>query len=244
MPRWVYDPKLGKHVSGGRKGKAAGGGGGKVRLTTRMDLIGDWERCLTDMRALDLPKAIEKAIRQEVALAERMMKENLTKGGQPAGAPFAALSPWTLAARRLAKPPIKGTKALMARGDMRNAITHVVFGRGAEAVGFAGVLRQTKSGRPGGAPMVNIAAVHEFGKTIVVRMTPKMIRFLAVLAKEAKMPAKTNPGGAGTAGNRFLVIHIPARPFIRPVFALWSKDAPARFMKRVAHFTNGTLGDP
>lgn len=238
MPRWVKDA-TGKNVNGGRAGKKPAAPQAP-KLKTQFDIIGDWENALGDLKSLKLDDAIERAVRQEAALAEKVVKQNLTRGGAPTDAPFARLSPWTLAARRLAKPAIKGTKPLIARGDMRNAVTHVVEGNGRETTAFVGVLKQAIGGKPGSPHMVNVAAVQEFGKTIVVRLTPKMIRFLAVLAKEAKMPPKAKSGSKAT--KHFLVIRIPPRPFLRPAFETWSKGAPERFMKRVAHFTGGALG--
>lgn len=239
----------GRFVKGGARapgGAGARGGKGKgprkVNIIAKFDLIGDWEGAIKVSKAIGLDTSIYRAIRQEAALAERMVKQNLTQGGHPAGAPFAALSPWTVAARRLAKPSIKGTKPLMARGDMRNSVTHVVVhDEKRYTVAFVGLLRQAKGGKPGSEYMVNIGVIQEFGKTIVVRLTPKMIRFLGVLAKAA---GKGRSSGAAkpAAGRRFLVIHIPARPFIRPAFALWSKDAGRRFQKRVAILTGGKYG--
>ncbi len=236
MGRWVYDPKLGKNVNGGRKAK----GPVKPRLRMSFDLVGDWQKAMRVGKALKLDDAIEKAVRQESALGEKMMKQNLTRGGQPSGSPFAALSPWTIASRKLAKPAIAGSKPLIARGDLRNAITHVVTGSGRTTQGFVGVLKQARAAS-GGGYMVNIAAVQEFGKTIVVRLTPKMVRFLAILAKTmGGSPKKSAPGTA----KKFLVIRIPPRPFIGPTFKVWAKDAPARFMKRIAILTKGALGTP
>ncbi len=241
----------GKFVAGGGGSASSGGTPRRVNLRTSFDLIGDWEKALKATKALHLDKAIEKAVRQEAAMAERITKENLTRGGNPAGSPFASLSPWTIAARRLSKPRVKGTKPLMARGDLRASITHVIEGQGRTTNGFVGVLKQTTRAAGGagggtravgGQKMVNIAAVHEFGKTIVIRITPKMRRFLAVLAKAAKLPPR--PKKAKGGGKRFLVIHIKARPFIRPAFAVWSRDAPARFAKRVATFTQGKVPAP
>lgn len=237
----------GKFVKGsGGGGKRAPKGSRRVQLITKFDLIGDWEAAMKASN-LKLDKAIETAIRQESALAERMMKQNLQRGGQPALSPFKPLSPWTIAARRLSKPSIKGTKPLIARGDLFGAITHVVEGSGKETVGFVGVLRTAKGNSPGGPYLANIGAIQEFGKTIVIRMTPKMQRFLAVLAKAAGMPAKPQlKKGKGnvTSTRMFLVLHIPARPFVRPTFRLWSRDADTRFAKRVSILTGGKLGSP
>ncbi len=229
--------KGGKFVAGGAGG-GGGGGKGAGHIKTKFDLIGDWEKAIRTTKTLSLDSAINRACKQEAALAAKMIKQNLQRGGAPAGASFKALSPWTLAARRLAKPPIKGTKPLIARGDLFGAITSVtVYDKKRETLCFAGVYR----GAANGEHAVNIGMIQEFGKTIVIRMTPKMVRFLAVLAKAAKAPPRTT--GKGT-GKRFLVIHIPARPFIRPVFALWVRDARRRIMKRLSVMTKGALGSP
>lgn len=231
----------GRFVKGG--GAGGGGGGGKVHLTTKFDLIGDWEKALKVTRSLSLDTAINRAVKQEAALAVRIIKQNLQRGGAPAGAPFAALSPWTVASRRLAKPPVRGTKPLMARADLYDAITYVVVeDNKRDTTAFVGVLKQARSSSPGGASLVNIGVVQEFGKTIVVRITPKMQRFLGVLAKQ--MGAAPKPGGGKGSGKRFLVIRIPPRPFIRPAFDVWVKDAQKRMATRIAKLTGGKLGTP
>jgi hypothetical protein len=233
----------GQRGAGGRfVGGGGGGGGAKPKLSTKFDLIGDWEKALRVTRSLSLDTAINRAVKQEAALAVRIIKQNLQRGGAPAGAPFAALSLWTVASRRLAKPPIRGSKPLMARADLYDAITYVVMeDNKRETTAFVGVLKQAKSSSPGGAPLVNIGMVQEFGKTIVVRITPKMQRFLGVLAKQLGKGPK--PGGS-KGGKRFLVIRIPPRPFIRPAYDVWVKDAQQRMAKRIAMLTGGKLGTP
>ena len=91
---------------------------------------------------------------------------------------FKPLSPFTLAARKLAK--FRGTKALLVRGDLRNAVSVVV--RGADA--FVGVPRKARG--KGGRAVIDVAEMQEFGSDpIVIPMTPRMRRFLFALYRQA-----------------------------------------------------------
>jgi hypothetical protein len=120
-----------------------------------------------------------------------------------------------------------GTKALIVGGDLRNSIVAVV--RGDEAL--FGVLRSARGKE--GQVLVNVAEVQELGAgPILIPMTPAMRRFLfALLRKAGEEPS-------GGSGRGVVVVSIPARPFLRPAFKVFSKGAQRRFLDRVA----GLLG--
>lgn len=173
--------------------------------------------------------ALENALKREALRAERLMKEGIQKQA-PGGKVFTALSAWTKIKRKAQGG--RGTKALIRHGDFRRSIKTVTTSEGS----FVGVLR-TARGREG-QPLVNVAAVHEFGKTMVLNVdkpgrTKKTVRsyFMALFAKKLiKKPLKRT--------TKFLVIKIPARPFINPVFKQMQKGQGNRITRDVA----ATLG--
>lgn len=183
---------------------------------------GDWAlaRRLLASGPARLKGAIGTALRQEAQLLRKQIVEGITSQA-PAGTPFQPLAPTTLAARRL--QGFGGTKALLRRGDLRNSITAVVEGDEA----FVGVSRTARN--KAGVPLVNVAAVHEFGAgPFVVPITPRMRRFLALVLRRAGV-APHEGSGRGA-----VVVRIPARPFLRPVFDAFKVGAQGRFLRRVA----------
>lgn len=94
----------------------------------------------------------------------------------------------------------RASKPLIKTGDLRNSIDMVP----GEGEVFVGVPRSSGSFR--------LAEIHELGKVIVMRMTPKMRAFLfGVLFKNSA------PTGGGS-GRGIIVVRIPPRPFIGPIF--------------------------
>jgi phage gpG-like protein len=164
--------------------------------------------------------AVNAALRQEAHALRNEIVQGLTSQA-PGGEPIRPPAPLTLVARELRG--FEGTKALLVRGDLRNSILVVI--KGDEA--FIGVSR-TRKGRKG-KPLVDVAQVHEFGgPPVVIPITPRMRRFLAVLFKRAgKAPSQ------GT-GKGVVVVQVPARPFLRPAFNRFRQRAAERFLGRVA----------
>ena len=106
-------------------------------------------------------------------------------------------------------------------GALLNSVTNIV--KDDEA--FVGVLRKAGKG-------ADIAAVHEFGATILIRVTDKMRGFLfGVLF--AGQPRKESSGKGGSSGG-IIVVRIPARPFIRPTYAKWGPTSGERFLKNLS----------
>jgi phage gpG-like protein len=165
-----------------------------------------------------LGSAIHIAVRRE---AERLRKEIVLgiTSQSPGGQAFKPLTRLTIAERRL--KGFKGTKALMRRGDLRNSIA--VVARGDEA--FVGVPRS--SGK------MNIAKIHEFGTDpFVVPITPRMRAFLAVLYRKALGRKKASKSAGSGPG--YVIIQIPARPFLRPAFDVWRVGVQRRLLEGVA----------
>lgn len=183
---------------------------------------GDWDlaRRLLAAGGTRLKGAIGTALRQEAELLRKEIVQGITRQA-PGGESLQALSPLTIAARKL--DGFGGTKALMVRGDLRNSITAIV--RGDEA--FVGVPRKARGAD--GKSLVDVAKVQEFGSDpIVIPITPAMRRYLAVLFKKAG--TERRPG----TGRGVVVVTIPARPFLRPAFKAFRRGSRDRFLKRVA----------
>ena len=88
---------------------------------------GDWAvaRRLLAGAPVKLKLAVGMALRQEAQLLRKEIVQGITKQA-PGGEAFKPLSPLTLAARKMKGRG--GTKALMVRGDLRNAIAAIVRG--------------------------------------------------------------------------------------------------------------------
>ena len=183
---------------------------------------GDWARARRLLTAAPqrLQAAVSAAVRQEAHALRNEIVQGLTSQA-PGGETLKPPSPLTIAARQL--EGFGGSKALVARGDLRNSITVIV--QGDEA--FIGVSRSARS--RDGASMMDLAKLHEFGgPPVIIPMTPKMRRFLFALLRQA---GKEPTGGSGRG---VIVVQVPARPFLRPAFEKFREGASRRFLERVA----------
>ncbi len=188
---------------------------------TTVQKTGDWAKArrLITAAPRKLKIAVEISLRQEALVLRNEIVQGLTRQA-PGGQALKPLSPLTLAARRFAG--FKGTKALIRRADLRNAITTVVRA----GTAFIGIPRKARTKE--GDAMVDIAKLNEFGSDpMVIPMTPRMRRYLFALLRAA---GKTRGGGTGKG---VVVVRIPARPFLRPAFDKYKSGAPRRFMRRV-----------
>ena len=118
------------------------------------------------------------------------------------------------------KPPnqpstitLKGSsKTLVASGGMAQSVQLVWKGKFQV---FIGIPAQAKKG------VARLADINEHGRVIVQHMTDKQRKFL-----HAKFPSYS--GGTGTG---IVVIHVPARPFIKPVFEEYEQAGKPKFLK-------------
>ncbi len=197
-------------------------------MASGLQLVGDWSKAKAILSGIEerFKAAGRRAMLQEANMFRAEMVKGLREGAL-GGQAFAALAPSTLAVRR--GSGFKGSKPGIERGDMRNAIT-VKVRDGGDAV-FVGILRRAK-GRDG-QPLVNVAEIFENGKgPIAVPITTKSSRYYHMMARKGglDLPRRT---GAKVA---VVIIKIPARPFMRPVFEKFGKpeDVRARFYARMA----------
>ena len=181
--------------------------------------VGDWKAAMALLAAgpAAVKAAIPKALMQEGLHFEASMKKNIGKG--VAGIEARANG---------------SSRPLVKSGDLRASIHAEKDG---DAV-FIGI----NKGAPGhGGKVANIAAVHEFGATIMQLMTPKQRRYLFGVVFKGEAKSSMSGGGAMKG---YLFIRIPARPFIRPTFDREGPGAPARFLKRVLALLGGKFGTP
>jgi hypothetical protein len=173
-----------------------------------------------------LQRAVNLSLRQEAERLRTEVVQGITRQA-PGDEALEPPSELTLAARKLRG--FGGTKSLMVRGDLRNAIAAIVHG--AEA--FVGVPRKARG--KDGEPLVDVAQLMELGsRPIVIPITPAMRRFLYVLLKTGGKDAGSDGGGGGGGGRGVVVVQIPARPFLRPAFKKFMQGAQARFLASVA----------
>lgn len=167
-----------------------------------------------------LRSAMGIALRQEAQALRNEVVRGLTQQA-PGGQTLRPPAPLTLAARTLSG--FGGTKSLLVRGDLRNAIAVVIAGDEA----FIGVPRSARAAN--GESLADLARLHEFGgPPVIIPITPKMRRYLAALLRKA---GKAPTGGSGRG---VVVVQVPARPFLRPAFEVFRVGAGRRFLARVA----------
>jgi hypothetical protein len=184
---------------------------------------GDWDKVRRMLAGAParVQAAAQTALRQEAHLLRKEIIEGLTAQA-PGGEPIRPLSPLTLGTRQLRGR--SGTKALVERGDLRNAISVVIDGDAA----FVGVPRKARS--TDGKSLFDIAQAQEYGTAPrIVPITPAMRRFLFAVLRRAGV-ALTGEG----SGKGVIVVQVPARPFLRPAFEKFARGAQRRFLNRVA----------
>jgi hypothetical protein len=197
---------------------------------------GEWARAAEILTRA--PSKLERATKQALLQEGHFFRNKIVEGLReqaPGGEPFEPLSPMTLATRKA--EGFGGSKALIRRGDLRNSVSVTADG---ERV-FVGVLRSAvgKDGRP----VANIAEMNEYGsEPIVIRMTEKMRAFLAIAFREAGIE---EPDASKHVSTGIIVVRIPPRPFVGPVWRKWGQppeQVAKRFMARIAFLLDGDFG--
>lgn len=182
---------------------------------------GDWAKAFKILgnTKKDLAAAQDAAILTEANFFRKEILRGLREQS-PGGKTFKALDPHTIAMRKFLG--FKGTKALLRHGDLRNAIAVTKVGNSV----FVGVLKTAMNER--GQSLANVADLNENGsKPIVIKITPKMRALLHAAFQKAGI-AKSFVGHS----TGIVVVQIPARPFVKPVFEEFGKPELAE--KRIA----------
>ena len=160
----------------------------------------------------ELKEALRKSVLQEAHYLRAKVVEGI-KEQAPGGEKFVPLAPTTLATRK--SDGFGGAKALIVHTPgLHDSITVSEHG---ESV-FVGVLRSARGAD--GAELANVASIHEYGAgPFVIRVTEAMRRYLMGMLREQGL---LDGSGSGTMASGFLVIRIPPRPFLGPV---WRQEA-------------------
>ncbi len=204
-------------------------------MAVNVRLLGDWGEAKRVLRAgsLRTKRCIAQSLRQEGQFLRKQIVQGIRKQ-KPGGKAFKKLAPITLAIRRF--QGFRGRKALIRSGDLVGSVAVVDRGLGV----FIGVLKTARAND--GRSLVNVAAIQEFGsRPITIRMTDKMRRFLFAALAASRVSPRGSSSGTGTG---IIVISIPARPFLRPVFDKFAKPRVIgpRFMDRMAECFKGQMG--
>lgn len=198
-----------------------------------VQLEGDWTKSKPAMRkvARMMDVKIRSFLIREAEIMRMLVVHTFAAQGVPR--PWLKLSPWTIAGRRLHR--FRGTKALIWSGEMRKSIS-TQWNEGRKSA-FCGIKYNTKSSD--GRSMVNIARIHEFGsKKIAIRITPRMRKYLAVLARYLPRGARRKKRDKITVTG-IVVFRIPPRPFMRPQLPVFRLNAERRARAFFTGWLNG-----
>ena len=154
-------------------------------------LTGDWGKINNILNPSKLRALMKQCAARVGNYGASEVKKGIV-GGAPGGKTFTPLSALAIARKGSDKP-------LIDHGDLVGSVTYQTFNN--EDSVFIGVKKGVKRKDNQDSEVVQIAAVHEFGCTIEV--TPKMRAYLHYQGIHLK-PDTTH-------------IHIPARPFLRPI---------------------------
>ncbi len=210
-------------------------------MTFAVFKVGEWKKALrlTQMAKRRLDRAMMTALLQEARFFQKKVKQGI-RNQAPAGRKrFKPIAPTTRATRRLSG--FRGSKALAVRGDLRNSVTVVARPAAAGGAVFVGVLRTALS--RDGEKLFDIAKMNEEGsRPIPITVTPKMRAFLFAAFKKAGIDTSRGGGRSKTTG--IIIVKIPKRPFLQPVFDRFGKRSVAarRYTRRVAVLLRGDYG--
>ena len=169
----------------------------------KVELTGDWKKSKRVLRSA--PQDIDKAIQAGLAGEGEFLRGQMVR--RMRGGLMPPHSSSTLLTKK------KGTKPLIRNGDLLGSFSSVPSRRQV----FIGIPRTARG------ESLNLMQLFEKGKVIVQRMTDKQRKFL-----HATLPNVGHP-----AGPPVIVIHIPARPVIQPVYDQQAPLIPARLAGRI-----------
>ncbi len=181
----------------------------------KVQLSGEWARARRVFERLprELPRVLDEATGAAAGLLRDKIKAYVAGGVPPP----------------LRRPRTSGGNApLYHTKQIHDAIEAVRTAPGAYEVG----IRADAGGH--GGNVAGLAAMHEQGITILQRMTDKQRRYLfGVLFRGTDNPKAGQVGQPG-----LLVIVIPPRPFMQPV---WQREGP-RIQQRLFDALSGAIG--
>ncbi len=186
---------------------------------------GQWKRAgaMILAAATRLQSAINGAVTMEAHRARKEAIQGISRGA-PGGKKFKPLADTTRAVRRALRGT-KRPKPLQETGEFKKAI--VVRSFPSKLTAFCGILRQQRG--TDGRPLVNVAAVHEFGAgPFAVAMTNRSRRFFFWAIGTGGL-ATDQTGGHEKA----FVITVPPRPVFGPVWDMMRGGSRSRIEQEV-----------
>lgn len=227
-------------------------------MTVQVQRVGDWDKAMRIMAKYGQGRALSSALSKAVRTEAEEFRKDVVQGIRsqaPGGKRFVPLRPLTVGRKG-------SNKALIDTGALFRAISIHSIRHGEY---FVGVLRTARS-KTSGKSLANLGAVQEYGATISIKVTPKMVRaFYAMLRRagmsmaaaagtarrartergrqraQARLPVggsargRLNVAGGGKfAPGSTIVVRIPPRPFLQPVFDKRKGGAEARVTAHVA----------
>jgi hypothetical protein len=193
--------------------------------------VGSWDRVRNLLASA--PKRIrdarEKVLVQEAEFFRTKVVEGIREQA-PGGVAFKPLAPTTIAIRRFGG--FSETQALLGLADS------ITVAREGDQL-FVGVPRSARS--RSGKPLAEVARVLEAGSPpIVVKLTPRARRFLHLAFRKAGLDTR-RPGQSSTG---IVIVRIPARPFLGPVFEKHAgpDQAARRLLDRVSKDLGADFG--
>lgn len=199
-----------------------------------LSLTGGWSQMarLLGKAPFYLQRAQQKALIQEAEFFRTKIVEGI-RDQAPGGKAFKPLSPYTIAMRHFLR--LHSEKALIERGDLlRNIVVHKIDANNV----FVGILRTATNSE--GQSLVNIGMIQEYGAgPFVIRLTAKMRAFLATVFRKMQLPPQHGGHGSGQ-----IVVVIPPRPFLGPVFEMYgtSSSVEKRMNERMGQLLAGIFG--
>mgnify|MGYP006921283392 CR=1 FL=1 len=164
-------------------------------------LVGNWDNAkkMLDAAPAAFDRALKKTVQAEAEKIAGMIRKRIASNTPPPNALSTVFN--------------KGSsKTLVNTGEMQKTVQIVWKGK---FKAFIGIPASAAKG------MAKLADIHENGKVIIQQMTDRQRRFLH--AKFSK--GGGGKGGGGGGGTGIIVIHIPARPFMRPAFEEYKANA-------------------
>lgn len=173
-------------------------------------LIGDW-------------KIAQKVLNTAPAAFDRALKKTLgTEAEELAGAIRSKIRSNIQPPNAATTVALKGSsKTLVASGEMANSVQVTWKGKFVAVIGIPARARNSQQ---------RLADIHENGRVIVQQMTDRQRKFLHAMFKT---------GGNRSGGTGIIVIHIPARPFIKPVFDDYSAKGKPKFITALSENLEG-----
>lgn len=189
-----------------------------------MTLTGEWDKAGRMLGQLAEAQRWQAAWERAATAEAHRLRGLMVMAFQNAGPPGQKWPPLAAITQLLSRIAGRGDRhPLLYHGDLRNSIQVV---RERDVV-FVGTHRATKG--PDGKSLVNLAMIHNYGtRTYTVRITDKVRRFFLWLSLATG--GQTKPLSLGRS---FLVIRIPPRPWVEPIWEAEGDNAADNIAKAI-----------